>query len=556
MWILLLGALAFGSPDGIDPLLASELQDALVRFEQAGEPAHYVAIELVTTDAHVLSAADGALAKRRSARERSLDVDVRLGDPQLDTTRQLRGVSSMDADYRAEVGVAWSGPDVLGSLRRAVRRELDARYRDAEERIVLLRSERTVRTEEEHPAPDFSPAPARVAEVSAPQLAFDPAPWEQVILAASRTLSAPSGVTQAVVTLTVDRTDTVFVDSEGSRVRHARTDARVRLGIGGVADDGDRLSLMRDLYVHDPAELPDAERIERESAELAEALSLLLASPRARPYTGPILLSGRAAAVFTHEVIGHRVEGHRNKRDFEGKTFLEQVGRSVMPPWLHLYDDPRLHHTQGQDLAGHYAFDNEGMPADRATIVEGGIFRGFLMSRSPLADFPDSNGHGRRSPGHEPVARMGVTVLEATKTLAEADLRRGLLQEAKRQGLDHAYIIDDIGGGFTMTGRIMPNAFNVRALTARRAYVDGRPDELVRGIDLVGTPLAALRNIVAAGDTPEVFNGVCGAESGWVPVSAVAPALLFQRLELQLKEKGTVRPPLLPRPDAPPGGEG
>ena len=122
----------------------------------------------------------------------------------------------------------------------------------------------------------------------------------------------------------------------------------------------------------------------------------------------------------------------------------------------------------------------------------------------------------------------------------------GLYEDAF--GLTLGEIVEDIAGGFALTGRMMPNAFNIRAVASWRIYADGRPDELVRGIDLVGTPFVAFSNLIAAGDTPEVFNGTCGAESGWVPVSAVAPPLLFERLEFQLKEKGQDRPPLLDKP--------
>ena len=80
-----------------------------------------------------------------------------------------------------------------------------------------------------------------------------------------------------------------------------------------------------------------------------------------------------------------------------------------------------------------------------------------------------------------------------------------------------------------------------------------RPDELVRGIDLVGTPLNALQSVIAAGDDPAVFNGFCGAESGSVPNAAVAPSLLVRAQEIQRKEKGIERPPLLPKPA--PGGD-
>ncbi|HMV65795.1 MAG TPA: metallopeptidase TldD-related protein, partial [Myxococcota bacterium] len=281
---------------------------------------------------------------------------------------------------------------------------------------------------------------------------------------------------------------------------------------------------------------------------LAARLVALRAAPRAGPYTGPVLLSGRATGVFFHEVMGHRVEGHRQKSDSEGKTFLEYVGRPVLPRWVDVVDDPTQERFGDVDLNGYYVWDDQGVAAEPAVLVDDGVFRGFLMGRSPLSVAPTSNGHGRRSPGHEATARMGNTLVRVTGGLDDTKLAAALRKEAAAQGLEYAYRVEEIDGGFTMTGRVVPNAFNVRASVTWRVYVDGRPDELVRGIDLVGTPLAAFQGIIAAGDRYEVFNGTCGAESGWVPVSAVAPPMLFRRLEMQLKEKGSDRPPLLAPP--------
>ena len=103
-----------------------------------------------------------------------------------------------------------------------------------------------------------------------------------------------------------------------------------------------------------------------------------------------------------------------------------------------------------------------------------------------------------------------------------------------------------------MTGRFIPNAFNVMPTEVYKVYVDGRPDELVRGVDLVGTPLAMFSQITDAGDDPAVFTGTCGAESGWVPVTAISPSLLVKQIEMQKKSKSQDRPPILERPDSTP----
>jgi hypothetical protein len=129
-----------------------------------------------------------------------------------------------------------------------------------------------------------------------------------------------------------------------------------------------------------------------------------------------------------------------------------------------------------------------------------------------------------------------------------------LVEEAKRQGKPFGLFFKDISGGFTFTGRFLPQAFKVTPILVYRVYADGRPDELVRGADLIGTPLVSFSRILAAGTAVEVFNGMCGAESGWVPVAAAAPSLLTAQIEVQKKEKGTDRPPLLPPPGDGGGG--
>ena len=146
--------------------------------------------------------------------------------------------------------------------------------------------------------------------------------------------------------------------------------------------------------------------------------------------------------------------------------------------------------------------------------------------------------------------------MESSKTVTNAELRVKLIELIKQQHKEFGLLIDDIAGGFTFTGRGQPQAFQVLPLVVYKVFADGRPDELVRGVDIVGTPLASLTKIVATGDTTEVFNGYCGAESGSVPVSAVAPAMLLSNMEFAKKETSTDRPPILPPPAHDPEANG
>jgi predicted Zn-dependent protease len=260
------------------------------------------------------------------------------------------------------------------------------------------------------------------------------------------------------------------------------------------------------------------------------------------------MLSGRAAAVFFHEVLGHRVEGQRQRGRDEGQTFTKKVNEKIMPEFLSVTDDPTLRMLGTTELSGFYRYDDEGTPASRVEVVKDGILKSFLMGRLPVKNFSNSNGHGRGQEGLMPVGRQGNLIVTSSKTIPDAQLRASFIEEIKKQGKPYGLYFEDIQGGFTLTTRDLPQAFQVLPVMVWRVYADGRPDELVRGVDIVGTPLTVLTQIAATGDTTSVFNGICGAESGSVPVSAAAPAMLFSQMEVQKRKYGDTRPPILPPP--------
>src|SRR5579864_4490513 len=147
-----------------------------------------------------------------------------------------------------------------------------------------------------------------------------------------------------------------------------------------------------------PDALPSEKELVAKEEKMASDLKALRGAPLAEPFDGPALLSGRSAAVFFHEVMGHRLEGHRQRGDTEGQTFTKKVGQLVLPSFLSVTDDPTLKELNGVKLAGTYAYDDEGVPAQRVVAVENGVLRNFLLSRMPIANFASSNGYGRRQP--------------------------------------------------------------------------------------------------------------------------------------------------------------
>jgi predicted Zn-dependent protease len=304
----------------------------------------------------------------------------------------------------------------------------------------------------------------------------------------------------------------------------------------------------------DSKDQPTNEAVFAAEKTMTAELEGLVKAPIVEPFAGPALLTGRAAAVFFHEVFGHRDEGFRQKDVNEGQTFAHKVGEPIMPDFISIVDDPTLKRLNKDVLLGTYPFDDEGIPSRRVLLVDKGVLKDFEMSRQALKEFPVSNGHGRRQLGAQPVSRQGNLIVESSRKVSNAELRRMFIEEIKRQGKTFGLMFDDIAGGFTFTGRAQPQAFQVEPLVVFKVYADGRPDEMVRGVDIVGTPLLSLTKIMATGDTTEVFNGYCGAESGSIPVAAAAPSMLVSELEVSKKESSTDRPPTLPKPTVVPQG--
>ncbi len=505
---------------------------------------HHLAWALTDVRSLDLASYDGGPTVQSPSVRRWIDVDVRAGNARIDSMHKLRD-GWVDDGRRAATAPL---DDVGRPLEDLLVVATDDAYRAARKRLLSVRANARVKVAREDTSDDWSAAPVVRHDVPTPALEVDVATWSPRVAAAGRALAAGAGVHASGVSLSATHAERWFLDSAGTRIHDGRVHLRLSAWAATTAEDGMNLSAYDYVDVASPDHLPDAAATEALVNGVLAKLQGLRVAPPVEPYSGPAILRGRAAGVFFHEIFGHRVEGHRQKDEDEGQTFTKRVGLPILPAFLDVTDDPTLARLGTTDLNGHYVFDDEGVAAQRVPLVEKGILRNFLMSRAPIAGFGTSNGHGRREPGNTPVSRQGNLMVTSSQTVPYARLREQLVAETKRQGKPFGLVFDDISGGFTFTGRSTPNAFAVQPVTVWKVYADGRPDELVRGVDLIGTPLTTFSRILAAADDRDVFNGVCGAESGWVPVSASAPSLLVSEVEVQRQEKGNDRPPILPPP--------
>jgi TldD protein len=528
--------------DAVMRTMTGELKRATTDLAKADPAPYYLSYTVYEQNSIVLVGAYGSLLTNTGVHRRQADVTMRVGSPALDNTHGQSRASGMI-----------SGSLPFGTDSDAIARVLweitDRGYKRASPAFLNVKTNTAVRAEEEDKSPDFSkesPVTHTGEEIKLPD--FDRSAWEGEIRRISAVFRKYPEVYNASIVLQVQNAKERMVTSEGSAIITPSASTRLVMEAQTRADDG--MDLLRVETFQSPSAkgLPDEKELTAKAEKMATDLDALRKAPVAEPYAGPALLSGRAAAVFFHEVLGHRLEGHRQRDEDEGQTFTKKVGQEVLPKFLSIVDDPTKPEMAGMKLAGTYEYDSEGVPARRVEVITNGILKNFLMSRMPIKGFEHSNGHGRNQPGLMPTGRQGNLIVSSTQTVPEKDLRQKLIDEVKKQNKPYGLYFDDIQGGFTLTTRQLPQAFQVLPVIVYKIYADGRPDELVRGVDIVGTPLAALTRIITTGDQQHVFNGVCGAESGSVPVSAVAPAMLFSEMEVQKRAHEHDRPPILPPP--------
>jgi TldD protein len=507
---------------------------------------YFLSYAVSDSDNISIGAQYGAITSSSESRRRIADVQVRLGSPEQDNTH---------GDHRnsALTTVPLPLTDDPAALARSLWFATNRGYVRALDSFLKVKTEQQVRAKEEDASGDFSvettqPSGPSAVLPASPPLNVDRAAWEVRLRDLSGLFKQFPEVFFNSVSLQASTETDYFVSSQGTRVATPNHVARLVIVARTRAADGMDLYRAETFEADEASHLPDQKLIIEKSLAMAKNLVALRTAAITEPYNGPAILSGRASAVFFHEVLGHRLEGQRQRGDEEGQTFTKLLNKPIVPSFISVSDDPTLRTFQGTSLSGHYSFDDEGQPARRVDLIKAGVLNTFLMSRLPIASFSTSNGHGRAEVGHMPTGRQGNLIVTSSKTVTDAQLRQLLIDEAKKQGKAYGLYFEDISSGFAVTSRRSPQAFSVIPLVVYRIFVDGRPDELVRGVSIVGTPQAALNRIVATNDKQDIFNGICGAESGSIPVSAVAPAMLVSEIETQRQASGTTRPPILPPP--------
>ena len=544
---ILLGSISYAqAPSAVLNSMKEELDRSFTQLKTQKVPPYFLSYSVIEQKRTVVEATYGVLTSSSETHSRQLTLDLRVGNYALDNTREIRGDFGATSNRYSYIPLPIENDD--DALRTFLWLETDKRYKRALEEYTKVQTNKAVKVKEEDASADFSREHPEQYYEAVKSLTVDKAVWEAKLKKYTQPFRSHPAIYGCDASFEAMVETKYFVSTEGTMLQFSTPYVRLYINAFSKADDGMELPRYESFFAFSPDSLPGDDVVLKKVQTMIDDLEKLRSAPIVDPYTGPAILSGGAAGVFFHEVLGHRVEGHRQKSESEGQTFKKKLGERILGDSIDIVYDPTLSRFGGHDLSGFYPYDDEGVKSARVAIVEKGVFKNFLMGRSPIEGFPVSNGHGRAQAGYQPVSRQSNLFVLPKNPVPVAKLRSMLLEECRRRNIPYGLFFSEIEGGFTITGRTVPNSFNVLPLIVYRVYVDGRPDEMVRGVDLVGTPLTTFSKVTAAADDVETWYGFCGAESGGVPVAQVSPSIYISEIEVQKKSKSQEKPPILPPP--------
>ena len=531
------------SQDFISNLLQQELNTHFNSLQKQGNLPYFMGFRLSETQTYMIGASFGSLIADEYNKGRMVSGEIRIGSYEFDNSHPLN-----------KMGYGLSGrtveqlpiDDSILPISNAIRECADAAYKSAlEEYEGVMQAKDTLKIK----CNDFSKQEKETYFENAVPANIPAAYWKDYLKKITAGFNKESYIMEARAMLTALSNRNYYTNTEGTLIVQNSFITDLSIAILFSCDDGNMAPYVKTYQVRTVDQLPTEQQLMDDMAEIKILIKKLRSAPLAESYSGPAILSAKAAGVFFHEIFGHRVEGHRLRLTTDSHTFKNQLGEKILPDQISITYDPTVTEYKGVPLYGHYIYDDQGVPAQKVEVVKEGKFIQYLMSRQPVEGIAVSNGHGRSELGLAPVSRQSNLFVSSKSYIPEKDMHEKLRKMCKKQKKEYGYLFDEVIGGFTNTDRVSVNAFNIIPIVVYKVYTDGRPDELVRGVTLIGTPLTMFSEIEACGGQQAVFNGYCGAESGSVPTSTIAPSLLVNKIETQRQFEIKCETPQICSPD-------
>lgn len=534
--------------ESLIPILQRDARRALSMRVPGFPKPYFCSFLLKDIDTFNTWASSGSTGRSTTDRSRHVYCDLRVGSYEYDQITE-GGLREHDEDLESNSFHTVPIDDTaFDGLRLSLWRLLESKFREG-----LADYNQRLASKITHPEPNQGIRSfTRVKRASHRRYmrleTVDYDRWSKFCKRASLWLSSLPRLSGSSVEFDLSQETRIFVSTEGTVTVQNSQVFSLSANLHKLTSEGSRLEQELVINVGSQRELPDLKRFKRLVLEKYERLMRLSRARKIHAFSGPVLLHPGPAGLLFHEAVGHRLEGSRLLSAGEGQTFKGQEGKQILKLPVTIRDDPSMHTYRGKRCIGAYTYDDEGVKAQNAVLIEDGTLRGFLTTRAACKRGKhQSNGHARTKQYQRPISRMAVTIVESKNGCSFERLKAKLIQEIKRQKKPFGMIVYETNGGETDTTNYDFQAFSGDIAYATLVYPNGR-EVCVRGVNFVGTPLQALNNVVAVGDTPELDNGYCGAESGLIPITTISPAVLINNLELQGKDEELVTPSILQRP--------
>jgi TldD protein len=554
--------------DVIMQALETELARAMTLQMEDLEKPYFIQFSVSDALAHQISASYGAVTSSDGRRERAIYTQVRVGSYESDNTNFAGDGGFFFGRSGGAGGVRSSLPldnDPV-ALRQAIWLAADADYKNAVETLTKKRAYMKDKKIEDRPA-DYTSAPVERYFEPPADLHFDQNKWEGYLEQISARFKKHKAIQDSSVQLLAGIGNGYIVNSEGTRVRTAERGAVLIISAELQADDGMKLSDSRSYAAESADDLPQMDRVAADLDEMVADLLLLKDAPILEDYTGPVLFDALAAGQMFRQMLAEGVAGKiepvgTQRRVFEGAENLEKkLDQLVLPKTFRVFDDPTVKTFGKFYLFGHFLYDDEGVKTRRVNIVEKGVLKDLVMSRTPTKKRSESNGHGRRPPGGGSVgAAIGVLFIESGEGVSAEEMKATLIEAAQEAGLEFGIRVRALRTAGLGASRSDLLSMIMRMQRGRgsslgdpvyayKVYVEDGREELVRGIEFGETTHRSLRKISAAGDTPAVYNYIgLGFGGATPPTSIIAPSVLFEELELSKIEQEHDTLPILEPP--------
>jgi len=534
--------------ESLIPILKKDARRALKMSVPGFPKPYYCAFLLRDVDWFNTWASSGSTCRSQTDRSRNLNCDLRVGSYEYDQVVDgglKEDEDDLESTSHSSVPIDDNNFD---GLRITIWKLLESKFREALTDFNQKEASRISTLDPNNGLRSFTRA-KRASFRNLPRMdTVDYDEWSKFCKRASLWMSELPRLSGSWVEFDVSQETRIFVSTEGSVIAQNSQVFSLSANFHKLTKEGSRLEQELVINVGSQRELPDFATFKKLALQKYEQLMRMSRAKKIHAFSGPVLLHPGPAGLLFHEAVGHRLEGSRLLSNGEGQTFKGQEGKQVLKVPVTIRDNPLLKSYGGAKCIGSYTYDDEGVKASDTVLIEDGVLKNYLSTRSAIAKGRyQSNGHARTKLNQRPISRMAVTIVEGKNGLPIDKLKHRLIQEVRRQKKPFGMIVYETSGGETDTTNYDFQAFSGNISYATLVYPNGR-EIPVRGVNFVGTPLQSLNNIIALGDQAELDNGFCGAESGLLPITTISPAALISNLELQGKDEELVTPSILQRP--------